>query len=515
MKRALSLLLALTACSDPTVSQVMLVVDGETEVRRATRSVVVRITGGSRERNMLTNEVFREELPVTPTSGWGVRIALAPDQRDWRRLYEAEAVAYDGPNGTGNVVARTRAVSGYVRGETRTLRLLLQDDCLNEECEPSLTCRNGACVDPFIPPDQLRPPDPDAGGDSGTDAGVDSSVRCSDNTDCDDGIPCTTEACIDGVCHFTADSAMCDDGERCTTDRCDLMRGCIAINNNLSCDDGVFCNGNDTCASGACSLHDGNACGGLTCNADAMICEGCGRDADCPNGQRCDSGSCTCPSATEDCTNGRDDDCDGLSDCDDPNCEDVLCNPDGRVCFAGRCECTLVESCGDGVTNDCDDAIDEGCGPGVESDCGDGVDNNMDGPRDCADPTCDLRTCGGLFECRFEFLRCCAIDGFDGCGGGDEDCDSFVDEDCFEDCSNGLDDDSDGDTDCEDEDCFAADNCFEFLCADTLDNDGDGARDCDDEDCFDDPVCDDVPDAGLDAGTFPDGAIEADGGVMF
>ncbi len=50
-------------------------------------------------------------------------------------------------------------------------------------------------------------------------------------------------------------------------------------------------------------------------------------------------------------------------------------------------------------------------------------------------------------------------------------------------CTNGLDDDGDGDVDCADADCAADLACAVEVCDDTTDNDGDGAADCADPDC--------------------------------
>ncbi len=66
-----------------------------------------------------------------------------------------------------------------------------------------------------------------------------------------------------------------------------------------------------------------------------------------------------------------------------------------------------------------------------------------------------------------------------------------------EDCADGQDDDGDGDVDCEDDDCHAAQGCedtdgtpaVEEDCDDDVDNDGDGEIDCFDYDCDDDPAC--------------------------
>jgi chitodextrinase len=93
------------------------------------------------------------------------------------------------------------------------------------------------------------------------------------------------------------------------------------------------------------------------------------------------------PELDEDCGDGMDNDEDGLTDCDDPECAgDPACLP------------PPIEICGDGVDNDedgltdCDDpecAGDPACLPPPIEICGDGVDNDEDGLTDCDDPQCD------------------------------------------------------------------------------------------------------------------------------
>jgi hypothetical protein len=74
-----------------------------------------------------------------------------------------------------------------------------------------------------------------------------------------------------------------------------------------------------------------------------------------------------------------------------------------------------------------------------------------------------------------------------------EPCDDCVPED--ERCDNGLDDDCDGDIDCDDSDCAedpACDQCEptgDERCDSGLDDDCDGDIDCDDSDCAEDPAC--------------------------
>jgi hypothetical protein len=46
-------------------------------------------------------------------------------------------------------------------------------------------------------------------------------------------------------------------------------------------------------------------------------------------------------------------------------------------------------------------------------------------------------------------------------------------------CTDGLDNDDDGDVDCADDDC----ECSDETCSDSVDNDDDGDIDCNDPDC--------------------------------
>ena len=99
---------------------------------------------------------------------------------------------------------------------------------------------------------------------------------------------------------------------------------------------------------------------------------------------------CVGSSAETDCTDGVDNDGDGLIDCDDADCaSDTACLP------------VPVENCTDAIDNDidglidCDDAdcaSDLACqiigNPGHVENCSDGIDNDGDGSTDCNDSNC-------------------------------------------------------------------------------------------------------------------------------
>jgi len=90
-----------------------------------------------------------------------------------------------------------------------------------------------------------------------------------------------------------------------------------------------------------------------------------------------------------------------------------------------------------------------------------------------------------------------------------------------EDCTNGIDDDGDGDTDCDDYGCAADPRCDEgdhvVYGADSCrpddghDDDGDGLTDCADPDCAAEPGCDESDPHDYPSGCAPDDPVDDDG----
>jgi hypothetical protein len=146
----------------------------------------------------------------------------------------------------------------------------------------------------------------------------------------------------------------CNDGNPCTTDACDPDdggadgNGCVHVNNTNSCDDGLFCNGADTCIAGGCDTHAGDPCAGGSecadnCNEGADSCfeapgTACTADTNPCTGDACDgAGACVHPAL------GDGDSCDDGNTCtQDDVCTSGACagTPTGQVCDDGN-PCTL------------------------------------------------------------------------------------------------------------------------------------------------------------------------------
>ncbi|MCH8251977.1 MAG: S8 family serine peptidase [Planctomycetes bacterium] len=294
---------------------------------------------------------------------------------------------------------------------------------------------------------------------------------CTVNADCDDGDACTTDICTSGTCSHdpvvcddgvfcngaeTCDSGLgcqngtppsCDDGVGCTDDSCNAgTDSCDNIANDANCpDDGLFCNGTESCDAVSDCVSSGDPCpGGTVCNEATDTCDvsACDDDGTCESGEDCNNcpGDCfagsgascnngvceagdgeDCVSCPADCNGKQNGNPNGRFCCGDGDgtgplpCSDPICSTNGWVCTDtpatpsccgdGTCEgtedssncevdCGPAEVCGNlscGAGEDqCNCPGDCGAPPANETDCADGVDEDCDGFTDCDDGDCDL-----------------------------------------------------------------------------------------------------------------------------
>ncbi|HAN30864.1 MAG TPA: hypothetical protein DCQ06_04645 [Myxococcales bacterium] len=149
---------------------------------------------------------------------------------------------------------------------------------------------------------------------------------------CDDNDACTlNESCqeLNGVASCQSVSIKdCDDKNPCTQDTCEPAKGCVttALKDGQSCDDGDKCTADDTCQAGQCT-------GGKdTCS--------CTQDSDCDDKNPCTKDTC-----------GNDSKCSAIAVQDGSNCDD------GDPCTAGgTCKSAGAQStCEKGSAKSCDD----------------------------------------------------------------------------------------------------------------------------------------------------------------
>jgi hypothetical protein len=189
------------------------------------------------------------------------------------------------------------------------------------------------------------------------------SAPYADGTACDDGTVCTQkDLCAAGAC--IGQTLNCDDTNPCTTDSCDAAKGCQTVANTAPCDDGNACTAGDACQAGAClpgaasaACDDSNACTTDSCDP-AKGCVHTNNTAGCDDGNACTTGdTCkdgSCGGAAKNCDDSNsctNDTCDAKTGCVFTNnaalCTDGnVCTTDD-VCKGGTCAGTPAIKCDD------------------------------------------------------------------------------------------------------------------------------------------------------------------------
>ena len=238
--------------------------------------------------------------------------------------------------------------------------------CCDASCGPCQVCNQAGtdCADP----DEVKP---------------DCECTASDTSNCDDDIPCTDDTCEDGVCSNDLQSGYCliegqcldhnqqEAGNPCRY--CDASvrdRAWTSSANTVSCDDGLWCTGADTCnGSGQCQHQfptsnrctESGDCALTNCDEDRDSCyEPSSTVCDTRTELRCDPGN-ACGADVQSHTittkcSGSSAGCDGdestsswapstacgsTKKCDPEsftckgalNCGDSWCDPDSGLCW--------------------------------------------------------------------------------------------------------------------------------------------------------------------------------------
>ncbi|MCP3962004.1 MAG: exo-alpha-sialidase [bacterium] len=147
---------------------------------------------------------------------------------------------------------------------------------------------------------------------------------CTSNAQCDNGQFCDgAETCNPGTGQCESGTApTCGDGIGCTVDSCNEgTDSCDNVPNNSLCDNGLFCDGAETCSAtldcqsgSAPNCNDGVGCTVDSCNEGTDSCDNLADDAACDDGLFC-NGAETC-NATLDCQAGSDP-CSGGQTCNE------------------------------------------------------------------------------------------------------------------------------------------------------------------------------------------------------
>jgi hypothetical protein len=304
-------------------------------------------------------------------------------------------------------------------------------------------CSNGACSahtgDPC--------PGPDGDGncsESCNEAADNCTAPDPNGSSCDDGLFCTgADTCSAGACSVHAGSPCPGpDGDGNCSESCsEAADNCTAPDpNGSACNDGLFCNGADTCNAGACTVHPGNPCPGP--DGDGNCSESCNESTDSctapdPNGAACDDGlfctgldfcaNGTCSAHTNDPCPGPDGDANCSESCDEAADSCTGPDPDGSACNDGL-YCTGADFCAAGT---CSAHPSPPCpGPDGDGDCKESCNEathacNANDPNGSA---CD----DGLF-CTVNDA-CTAGN----CGGAARDCNAVGDQ-----CNDGVCDEND------------------------------------------------------------------------
>ncbi|MGA1865572.1 MAG: M14 family metallopeptidase, partial [bacterium] len=273
------------------------------------------------------------------------------------------------------------------------------------------------------------------------------SPSCDDDSDCDDGLYCNgAETCVSGNCQAGSDPCpgqLCDEAG-------DMCVDCLG---NGDCDDGLYCNGTETCVGGVCQpgvavdCDDSIYCTNDSCNEGTDTCDNIPDDGFCDDSFFC-NGAETCDTEL------------GCQAGSDP-CPGQYCDESEDICY----ECETDPECDDGLfCNGAETCVSGTCQAGTPPDCDDGVSCTVDSCNEGTD-SCDNIPNDSLCD---NGLFC----------DGDETCDAQLG------CQSGTPPDCSDGVSCTDDSCNEATDSCDNIANDSLCDNGlfcDGAETCDTE----------------------------------
>lgn len=193
-------------------------------------------------------------------------------------------------------------------------------------------------------------------------------------------------------------------------------QSCVGQPNGTPCNDGVFCNGADSCSGGACVVHAGNPCPGPdgdgncaeSCNGATQSCttndpngSACNDVNTCTTGDACQNGVCVSGGPASNgtpCSDGND--CTTGDTCQGGSCTSGAAAPNGTLCVDGLF-CNGPDTCSSGS---CSVHAGNPCpGPDGDGNCVESCNETLD---NCAssDPNgsacSDGNTCTGGDTCQ-------------------------------------------------------------------------------------------------------------------
>ncbi len=251
-------------------------------------------------------------------------------------------------------------------------------------------CKSGWCAGTLVACDDGNVCTDDSCNEETGCQNIPNQKPCTDATICTIG-----DHCQDGICQPTA-TLDCDDGNPCTDDACNPDLGCVHKNNSAACDDGDGCTTGDQCTQGNCQGGLPVACDdGVDCTEDVCVspagCESIPKDLACDDGNVCTDDLCDpevgCVHSLNQAPCEDGDPCSSNDACNAGLCEGgemTICD-DGNICTQGSCQgnqgCVYVPvagECDDGDSCTTNDSCQLGQCLGAPANCDDEVPCTVD-----------------------------------------------------------------------------------------------------------------------------------------